>query len=125
MVAGRSAETAHELRNGCHLAGPGGPRGRISRRHAELASFVAATEPDTLLYAPFQTRGQMGIYVVLELYRSEAAHKAHLQNIQGLACFARLAELIAERTCVLSLDPLGDTPNSELVGAEFRHCSLE
>ncbi|HKR87851.1 MAG TPA: antibiotic biosynthesis monooxygenase [Phenylobacterium sp.] len=91
----------------------------------ELASFVAATEPDTLLYAPFQTRGQMGIYVVLELYRSEAAHKAHLQNIQGLACFARLAELIAERTCVLSLDPLGDTPNSELVGAEFRHCSLE
>lgn len=76
----------------------------------ELASIVAATEPDTLLYAPFEARGQMGIYVILELYRSEAAHKVHLQNIQGLACFKRLADLIAERTFVLSLDPLAAMP---------------
>lgn len=75
---------------------------------SELASIVAATEPDTLLYAPFKARGHIGIYVIVELFRSEAAHKAHLQNIQGHACFTRLTDLIAERTCVLSLDPLGD-----------------
>ena len=74
----------------------------------ELASIVAATEPDTLVYAPLEVRGQARVYVIIELYRTEAAHESHLQNIRGHACFTRLADFIAERTSVLSLDGFGD-----------------
>ncbi|HKR92820.1 putative quinol monooxygenase [Novosphingobium sp.] len=72
---------------------------------SELASVVAATEPGTRLYLPMQVRDAPGSYVIMELYDREADHDSHMENPQARPYFARLNELIAERTNVLNLDP--------------------
>ena len=77
---------------------------------SELASVVAATEPGTKLYRPLQVRGEPGTYVIMELYDTEADHDAHLDNPEARPYFAQLSEFIAERTSVLSLDPLPVSP---------------
>lgn len=74
---------------------------------SELAAHVAATEPGTRLYLPLQVRHEPGAYVVIELYESEADHDRHLENVRALPLFSQLNELIAERSNVLSLDPIG------------------
>ena len=77
---------------------------------SELASVVAASEPETTIYLPLKVRGQPDTYLVMELYETEAAHDAHMQNPWARPYFDRLSPLIAERTSVLSLDPFGELP---------------
>ena len=77
---------------------------------SELAAVVCASEPDTRVYLPLKVRDQPDTYVVMEFYESEAAHDVHLRNPCAQPYFARLADLIAERISVLSLDPIDKLP---------------
>lgn len=77
---------------------------------SELAALVQASEPNTRVYLPLKVRDQPETYLVMEVYESEAAHDVHLRSPFAQPYFARLADLIAERTSVLSLDPI-DKPH--------------
>lgn len=52
----------------------------FERNFETLATWVRANEPDTIVYNLARSREEAGVYKVVEIYRSEAALKPHIES---------------------------------------------
>jgi len=70
----------------------------------ELISAVRANEPDTLVYECFKSKTSENEFVMLEVYRSQAALDAHMKTAHFAAIGAKLMPLLDARPEIEFLD---------------------
>jgi quinol monooxygenase YgiN len=76
----------------------------LEREFGEMAAYVRRNEPDTLAYYLARSREEAGCYKVIEVYRSEAAFRAHKDSAAFRTYRPKLEPLLLEPPVAERLD---------------------